>query len=81
MSLLGWCLATTALIDPLPLRALHAGGFSDVYEDLAFEGAACTALFTIVLAFFGQGLSRLLLLVGGVLLFALDWVALLSNGV
>jgi hypothetical protein len=70
-----------ALIDPLPLKALPDGGFSDIYEDLAFEGAACAAVFTIVLAFFGRGLSRILLSVSGVLLFALDWVALLSNGV
>jgi hypothetical protein len=70
-----------ALIDVFPLRKLPDGGFSDVYESAAFAGAACIALFTIVLAFFGEGLSRLLLLVGGVLLLALDYVALLSNGV
>ena len=78
---LGWCLATIALVDPLPLKALPDGGFSDVYENLAFEGAACAAVLTVVLALFGQGLSRILLAVSGALLFALDCVALLSNGV
>ncbi len=81
ISLLGWCLATTALVVPLPLKALPDGGFSDLYENLAFAGAACAAVSTIALALFGQGLSRILLSVSGALLLVLDCVALLSNGV
>jgi uncharacterized membrane protein len=81
ISIFSWCVVVAAWMDPFPLKALGDGGFSDIYESLALDGAACTSLLTIVFAFFGQGLSRILLLTAGVFLFASYWIALLSNGV
>jgi hypothetical protein len=80
VSVLCCCFVTLSWIDPFPLVTMR-GGLVDIYEEVFFVGAGCTAVFTILLALFGRRLSRILLIASGLMLFALSYGALLQNGV
>jgi hypothetical protein len=80
VSVLCCCFVTLSWIDPFPLVAMR-GGLEDIYEEVFFAGAGCTAVLTILLALFGRRLSRILLITSGFMLFALSYGALLQNGV
>jgi len=68
-------------IEPFPLLADGAGGYSDIRESMLFMAALSTAALTIGLALFGRGAPRLLLVGSGFLLMVVAAGAVLSNGV
>jgi hypothetical protein len=68
--------------DPFPL-VHHVNGDLSInpWFDRFFAITSCSAFATILLALFGHGAKRLLLVAGGLLLLFLTYGALLSNGV
>jgi hypothetical protein len=68
-------------IDPFPLVSTRDGGYSTELLDWAFCGAFTMGLLSLILALFGTGWPRVLLIVGDLILFAMMYGALLQNGV
>jgi hypothetical protein len=68
-------------IDPYPLVSTPDGGYSIAWLDLAWEVAIGTACCSILLALFGRGVSRILLVASGITLLVLIYGSILQNGV
>ena len=68
-------------IDPYPMVKTADGGLSIVWLDRAWAVAFITPVISMILALFGKGLPRILLLVSGVLCLVLAYGSMLQNGV
>jgi hypothetical protein len=81
ISILSLLVTITCIVDPFPMAHSPSGGESTPLLDLAYEVAYRGAFLGIILALFGKGRSRILLVLSGtmVLLSALMWA--FRNGI
>jgi len=68
-------------IDPYPLTQTLDGRFSIVWLDRAWMVAFVTSMISMILALFGKGKPRILLVGSGVICLVLEYGSLLQNGV
>ena len=68
-------------IDPYPLVKTADGSLSIAWLDRAWTVAFITPIISMILALFGKGWPRILLLVSGVLCLVLAYGSMLQNGV
>ncbi len=80
-SILGTLVTMTCWSDLYPLRRFPDGSVSTGWIDLAWAVALGAILLIIVLASFGKGRARVLLVLSGVLSLALLFGSVLQNGV
>ena len=66
---------------PFPLQSDGSGGYIDRWNSSAMMAALILSFATCLLALFGRGKQRMVLLVVGLALLLLSFAALLANGV
>jgi len=81
LSALSVLMTASCWIDPYPLTQTLDGGFSIVWLDRAWMVAFVTSMISMILALFGKGKPRILLVGSGVLCLVLEYGTLLQNGV
>jgi hypothetical protein len=81
ISILTSLVTMSCWVDPFPLVHLPDGGESIAWLELAWRIAFGGAFVSIVLALFGRGSSRILLVLSGLILTALVFGSHLQNGV
>ncbi len=81
LSVLGLFLTASCWLDPYPLTATADGGFSIAWLGRAWIGAFVMLVVSTILALFGKGWPRIMLVLSGVLSLLLEYGSLLQNGV
>jgi hypothetical protein len=81
LSAFGLLAIASCWIDPYPLVRTPDGGSSIAWLDRAWAVAFAASLLSIILAFFGTGWPRVILVLSGVLSLLLAFGSVLQNGV
>jgi len=81
VGLLSLLVSMSCWIDPYPLVRTSDGGYSIAWLELAWKLAFGAGLLSLILALFGRGWPRLLLIASGIVLLLLMYGSLLQNGV
>jgi hypothetical protein len=81
MSVLSVLVTASCWIDPYPIVQTPDGGSSIAWLDRAWIVAFVTPVISIILALFGRGWPRIMLVFSGVLSLFLAYASLLQNGV
>ena len=81
LSVVALLVTASCYIDPYPSVTTADGSLSIAWLDRAWTVAFMTAIISMILALFGKGWSRILLLVSGVLSLVLAYGSILQNGV
>ena len=81
LSVVALLVTASCYIDPYPLIKTADGSLSIAWLDRAWTVAFITPIISMILALFGKGWPRILLLVSGVLCLGLGYGSMLQNGV
>jgi hypothetical protein len=81
LSVVALLVTASCYIDPYPLVKTADGSLSIAWLDRAWTVAFITPIISMILALFGKGWPRILLLVSGVLCLVLAYGSVLQNGV
>lgn len=81
LSVVSVLVTASCWIDPYPLVTTPDGGFSTAWLDRAWAVAFVAPLISIILALFGRGWSRIMLVLSSGLTLLLAFGSLLQNGV
>jgi hypothetical protein len=84
----GWIATALSVVgvigcwNPVPLLPSGQGGYrTNPWDEVMFLGSVSTSLLTVILAFFGRGLPRTVLILIGLLLLVLSTVGFVSSHV
>jgi hypothetical protein len=81
LSVFALLVTASCYIDPYPMVKTADGSLSIAWLDRAWAVAFITPIISMILALFGKGWPRILLLVSGVLCLVLAYGSMLQNGV